>query len=70
MHHRESKMSHIDNLNHENSEFRKSKVDPILILEHRRTVLARFWTPQTCLRQPSTTPETKMTILKFRYFRS
>ena len=39
-----SKMSHLDNLVNENSEIRKSEVDPILILEHRRTVLARFWT--------------------------
>ena len=50
--------------------FRKSKVDPILILDHRRAFLARFWTPQTCLRQPNTTPETKMHNFKFHYFRS
>ena len=55
---------------HENSEIRKSKVDPILILDHRRTILARFWTPQTRLRQPNTTPETKMHNFKFHYFRS
>ena len=51
---------HISIISYENSEFRKSKVDPILILHPRRTFLPRFWTHQTPLRPPNTTPETKM----------
>ena len=53
-----------------NSEFRKSKVDPIFILDRRRTFLARFWTPQARLRPPNTTSESKMWIFKFHNFRS
>ena len=48
--------------------FRKSKVDTILILDHRRTILARFWTPQTRLRQPNTTPESKMDNFEISLF--
>ena len=49
---------------------RKSKVDPIFILDRRRTFLARFWTPQARLRPPNTTSESKMYIFKFHNFRS
>ena len=70
MHHHEFQNVTSWKFKNENSEIRKSKVDPILILEHRTTVLARFWTPQTRLRQPYTTPETKMYIFKIHYFRS